>query len=681
MYIYRNSFFPLFEAWLGFTGSIPDAYWNVWSEEQRYKWLCIQICKLVEYSNEQTKWLEALNKAINDIEEQQPDLIDEAVKAEIERLVNSGEFYEMVREALYALQPEKAVQTIEYAECIYRKLDFDINETLGGGSSLQGGTVFTNAQKLYYAYVGGINDDNRLLKVVDIETQTEIASVAIPSGHYGTISIDENTLIIGNYTTGYDTYGSIFYYDVLNPNEPTLVNTITLTAEQLDALKPVGFSAYKDNKLLIEGQAINHESAYYSGIYEFNPNTSEYTHLFDFSRIRNGFRPQPFTYDKELDQVVSHTTKLAGLTYYNMDGTIANAIGIKNEYQFISIGELENLTCIGSDIYFAGLHVGFGGKCSSIHLFHYNAFTKPGKFNAMYQGGEYVQQVSIDSDLGHVIPQFDNKFVSNNDRVKYPNDAINYIRYLNKNGFYAPILRAFGTHDCALYIECVNCRVNLLNSYFNNGVIISDSNISFNDFRNYIANRVESDYSMLLPFTQNAIEQAAALDKPAYLTCINSNIKFALIAPWGTPINNAYIMRFVNCSVFAAPLTNYINIAVQHSELTFPLCRIQNLTIESGKVTCALIDYATAQIKESVSVNAMIDGLFEPATRIPIRLPNNNIEVLTIIKNGVRLGTFEKTVAGDFAINCDGQEFKITRTTDGVTLPTNTGYQYQLGYR
>ena len=63
--------FPLFESWLGFTGSIPDAYWNVWSDEQRYMWLCKQLCKLVEYSNAQTR---VINANTTDIEELAADL-------------------------------------------------------------------------------------------------------------------------------------------------------------------------------------------------------------------------------------------------------------------------------------------------------------------------------------------------------------------------------------------------------------------------------------------------------------------------------------------------------------------------------------------------------------------------------------------------------------------------------
>ena len=41
--------FPWFEQWLGFSGAIPSIYWDVYSEEQRYKFLCCRLQKLVEY--------------------------------------------------------------------------------------------------------------------------------------------------------------------------------------------------------------------------------------------------------------------------------------------------------------------------------------------------------------------------------------------------------------------------------------------------------------------------------------------------------------------------------------------------------------------------------------------------------------------------------------------------------
>lgn len=43
---------PLFESWIGFTGNIPDIYWNVYSDEQRYLFLCKRLQRLVEYAEQ-----------------------------------------------------------------------------------------------------------------------------------------------------------------------------------------------------------------------------------------------------------------------------------------------------------------------------------------------------------------------------------------------------------------------------------------------------------------------------------------------------------------------------------------------------------------------------------------------------------------------------------------------------
>lgn len=57
---------PLFNAWIGFSGAIPDMYWNVWSDEQRYKLLCKRLQMLVEYAEQMGICINA-NRA--DIEE------------------------------------------------------------------------------------------------------------------------------------------------------------------------------------------------------------------------------------------------------------------------------------------------------------------------------------------------------------------------------------------------------------------------------------------------------------------------------------------------------------------------------------------------------------------------------------------------------------------------------------
>lgn len=68
--LYNFSPIPIFDAWLGFSGSIPDIFWNVYSEEQRYKFLCKRICMLVEYANELGYRINANADAIEELAQQ-----------------------------------------------------------------------------------------------------------------------------------------------------------------------------------------------------------------------------------------------------------------------------------------------------------------------------------------------------------------------------------------------------------------------------------------------------------------------------------------------------------------------------------------------------------------------------------------------------------------------------------
>lgn len=68
--LYNFSPIPFFDSWLGFSGSIPDIFWNVYSEEQRYKFLCKRICMLVEYANELGIRINANAEAIEELAQQ-----------------------------------------------------------------------------------------------------------------------------------------------------------------------------------------------------------------------------------------------------------------------------------------------------------------------------------------------------------------------------------------------------------------------------------------------------------------------------------------------------------------------------------------------------------------------------------------------------------------------------------
>lgn len=68
--IYQGAMFPM-PYWLGFTAGtpvIPSLYWNVKSAEQRWKEICCDLTKLIEYANQLAVNENALHEHLNDIE-------------------------------------------------------------------------------------------------------------------------------------------------------------------------------------------------------------------------------------------------------------------------------------------------------------------------------------------------------------------------------------------------------------------------------------------------------------------------------------------------------------------------------------------------------------------------------------------------------------------------------------
>lgn len=49
--IYNFAYLPLYQAFTSFTPVIPKMYWDVYSQEERIKWIAEQIDKIINYAN------------------------------------------------------------------------------------------------------------------------------------------------------------------------------------------------------------------------------------------------------------------------------------------------------------------------------------------------------------------------------------------------------------------------------------------------------------------------------------------------------------------------------------------------------------------------------------------------------------------------------------------------------
>lgn len=74
-----------FSPFLNGTPVVPDIYWDIYSNEQRLKWICCNLFRLIDYSNEQTDLINAYDKELEKVREYLKNEIA-ALEAEISKM-------------------------------------------------------------------------------------------------------------------------------------------------------------------------------------------------------------------------------------------------------------------------------------------------------------------------------------------------------------------------------------------------------------------------------------------------------------------------------------------------------------------------------------------------------------------------------------------------------------------
>ena len=92
--------FPPYSGYTWSTPVVPKLYWDVYSQEQRMKALCMEYAKLIAYNSDLADTLNNYVEVVNTLQQQLPELVNEDVANKIEEMVTSGEFAEMVQQAI-----------------------------------------------------------------------------------------------------------------------------------------------------------------------------------------------------------------------------------------------------------------------------------------------------------------------------------------------------------------------------------------------------------------------------------------------------------------------------------------------------------------------------------------------------------------------------------------------------
>lgn len=102
--------FPHYNGFTQFTPVVPELYWNVYSQEERIKALCMEYVKLTEFTDSMVDTLNNQYAIIEDMQARFPQLVNDDVIAEIRRLVDAGEFDDILQAEADRFLEEKTAQ-------------------------------------------------------------------------------------------------------------------------------------------------------------------------------------------------------------------------------------------------------------------------------------------------------------------------------------------------------------------------------------------------------------------------------------------------------------------------------------------------------------------------------------------------------------------------------------------
>lgn len=92
--------FPHYGDFTAFTPVVPELYWNVYSAEERVKALCMEWVKLTAFTDGMVDTINDQYDIIKQMQTDLPELVNEDVLAEIQRLIDSGEFKSYIDDAI-----------------------------------------------------------------------------------------------------------------------------------------------------------------------------------------------------------------------------------------------------------------------------------------------------------------------------------------------------------------------------------------------------------------------------------------------------------------------------------------------------------------------------------------------------------------------------------------------------
>lgn len=163
--------------------ALPQLYWNVYSNEQRVKALCMEYAKLVVFTDSMVDTINDQYAIIEDMQAKLPQYINEEVVKELQRLITTGELSAMVQAAVTAWANERTAQVDENTqdiatlngEMIQANADIAELQTASQQASASIATLQTEQQQT----AQGLSTEVAARAAADNAQQTDIARLQL----------------------------------------------------------------------------------------------------------------------------------------------------------------------------------------------------------------------------------------------------------------------------------------------------------------------------------------------------------------------------------------------------------------------------------------------------------------------------------------------------------------------
>lgn len=458
---------PRYFGFTEFTPVIPQLYWNVYSNEQRMKAICKELCKLIHYADmlginvqelkeilqeiQEGKFDEQISEAIEQwFEENEPEImqqlenISESV-ASIDAKIG-GNFDEThtvddaieenkdAIEELGALLPETAFSTNHsvkdaidavdnklvmknFAFPAFEVIDrFIIDEIPNSYSNSYGqiGIVFQQGSMLYSASLIGINSTSaNTIRIRNAKSHQFVADYPINNCHGLSLDYNPNTKQLLWYD---ENQQAIYLLDVSTPAAPTPAGVYSTSGTNMQ----YGVCWYGNNFLMFYTSNGNRL------IDIVNPSTMETirTLQLDMKSVTS------FIYQ---DITVMNDILLIGCSFPNMivfvdidTGKALNVLNIDTHYGHVVILELEGISTYGNRICFSSIAGVDGVALQSILGWNYKTGnSKQDETSLLWASSDDVGTLIVNYDTGSLVEPIND----NRRTFKLAGDAENFAKF------------------------------------------------------------------------------------------------------------------------------------------------------------------------------------------------------------------------------------------------------------